>query len=149
MRCGRYASMQQMWKRLKKDNAGSYTVEAAYIIPLSLFLFILLFTIAFFLFNRCSLERATIVSALRSSEAVFSSAQEKYSIANDSINDVLSNNLLFAGDVSSEIDIQGNHIKIHLNTQEKDNTFVTISEKKVLNPVLFVREYRKIREVIK
>ena len=122
------------------DHKGSYTVEAAFIIPISLFLVMSFITIAFSLYNRCSIERAVCVSALRASEQIFKNSQQKNMEAGQAIQDVLAYNLLFENEIQKDISI-----KVSMSTSEKIGEFATKAKKKAVDPVLFVRTCRKIK----
>ena len=54
-------------KLILKNHNGNYTIEAAIIIPITLFLILAMISLSFSLYNRCSMERATAVSSLRGS----------------------------------------------------------------------------------
>lgn len=127
------------------DHKGSYTVEAAFIIPISLFLVMSFITIAFSLYNRCSIERAVCVSALRASEQIFKNSQQKNTEAGQAIQDVLAYNLLFENEIQKDISIKGNTINVSMSTSEKTGEFTTKAKKKAVDPVLFVRTCRKIK----
>ena len=127
------------------DHKGSYTVEAAFIIPISLFLVMSFITIAFSLYNRCSIERAVCVSALRASEQIFKNSQQKNTEAGQAIQDVLAYNLLFENEIQKDISIKGNTINVSMSTCEKIGEFTTKAKKKAVDPVLFVRTCRKIK----
>lgn len=132
--------------RILLDHKGSYTVEAAFIIPISLFLVMSLIMIAFSLYNRCSIERAVCVSALRASEQIFKNSQQKSTEAGQAIQDVLAYNLLFENEIQKDISIiKGNTINVSMSTSEKIGEFTTKAKKKAVDPVLFVRTCRKIK----
>ena len=74
------------WKNKEKifilvQNNGNYTIEAAIIIPLILFVILVFISLSFSLYNRCSLERAAIASALRGSEEIFSDSEIRFDTA--------------------------------------------------------------------
>lgn len=150
--------MRQMLWKVKKinffqtnvypvDNKGGFVVEAAVIIPISLFLIVWLITISFNLFNRCSLERACAISALRGSQDIFATNNEKYRIADQSFAKLLEINLLAAGEIYKEITVKGDKITVFLETASKQEKFSTVATKKSINPVAFIRTCRKIKGV--
>lgn len=138
-------SLKARINKIFLDHTGSYTVEAAFIIPISLFLVMSFITIAFLLYNRCSIERAVCVSALRASEQTFKDSQQKNIEAEQAIQDVLAYNLLFEGKIQKDISIKGNTINVSMSTSEKIGEFTTKAKKKAVDPVLFVRTCRKIK----
>ena len=133
---------------LSLDNRGSSTIEAAVIIPFTLFVIASLITLSFALFNRCSLERCVISSSLRASEAVFESNSERYNAASQTVKEVLVNNLLYRNNVESNIEVKGEKIKVVMCADEDEQNFYTSAEKTAINPVFFVRNCRKIKNLI-
>lgn len=141
------------WKNKEKrivllQNTGNFTIEAAIVIPLTLFLILAMISLSFSLYNRCSLERAAAVSALRGSEEIFSDNATRFDIVSRAINEVLNFNLLSAQEINKNIEIKGNQIVVALETQEKGNTFTTYSSKKAVNPVFWIRSFRKMKGVV-
>ena len=145
----RYAKWQNKEKRIVLlQNTGNFTIEAAIVIPLTLFLILAMISLSFSLYNRCSLERAAAVSALRGSEETFSDNATRFDIVSRAINEVLNFNLLSAQEINKNIEIKGNQIVVALETQEKGNTFTTYSTKKAVKPVFWIRSFRKLKGVV-
>ncbi|MBQ1173455.1 MAG: pilus assembly protein [Lachnospiraceae bacterium] len=141
------------WRNKEKmiiltQNAGNFAIEAAIIIPLTLFLILAMISLSFSLYNRCSLERAAVVSALRGSEEIFSDNAIRFDTVSKAINEVLNYNLLSEQEINKNIEIKGNQIVVVLETQEKGNTFTTCSNKKAINPVFWIRSFRKLKGVV-
>lgn len=131
-----------------KDQKGSFTIEAAVIIPFIVCLLMTILFFAFFLYDRCSLERAAGSAALRGSQEIWESSDVQYQKANEGINFVLSHNLLGADCVDKQVKISGNEIKVVLKMQYHKWEFQAESQKKVVNPVIFIRICRKGKGVI-
>lgn len=134
--------------RCLKDHKGSFTIEAAVIIPFIVCLLMTILFLAFFLYDRCSLERAAGSAALRGSQEIWESSDVQYRKANEGIDFVLSHNLLGADCVDKQIKISGNEIKVVLKMQYHKWEFQAESQKKVVNPVNFIRICRKGKGVI-
>ena len=141
------------WKNKEKrivllQNTGNFTIEAAIVIPLTLFLILAMISLSFSLYNRCSMERATAVSALRGSEEIFSDNAARYNKISQTIDEVLCFNLLSESEMNKNIKIKGNSIVVILEAKEKNNTFTTYSGKKAINPVLWIRTFRKMKGMV-
>ena len=141
------------WKNKEKifilvQNNGNYTIEAAIIIPLILFVILVFISLSFSLYNRCSLERAAIASALRGSEEIFSDSEIRFDTANRAVDEVLYLNLLSETEINKNIKRNGNRIVVSLDAKEKGNTFTTYSQKKAVNPVFWIRNLRKMNGVV-
>lgn len=135
-------------KQILRNNNGNYTIEAAIIIPITLFLILAMISLSFSLYNRCSMERAAAVSALRGSEEIFSDNAVRYDKVSQTIDEVLCFNLLSETEMNKNIIIKGNSIVVILEAKEKNNTFTTYSGKKAVNPVLWLRTFRKMKGVV-
>lgn len=135
-------------KQILRNNNGNYTIEAAIIIPITLFLILAMISLSFSLYNRCSMERAAAVSALRGSEEIFSDNAVRYDKVSQTIDEVLCFNLLSEEEMYKNIKIKGNSIVVILEAKEKNNTFTTYSGKKAVNPVLWLRTFRKMKGVV-
>ena len=141
------------WKNKEKrivllQNTGNFTIEAAIVIPLTLFLILAMISLSFSLYNRCSMERAAAVSALRGSEEIFSDNAARYNKISQTIDEVLCFNLLSESEMNKNIKIKGNSIVVILEAKEKNNTFTTYSGKKAINPVLWIRTFRKMKGMV-
>lgn len=134
--------------RCLKDHKGSFTIEVAVIIPFIVCLLMTILFFAFFLYDRCSLERAAGSAALRGSREIWESSDVQYRKADEGIDFVLSHNLLGADCVEKQIKISGNKIKVALKIQYHKWEFQAESQKKVVNPVNFIRICRKEKGVI-
>lgn len=95
------------------------------------------------------MERAAAVSALRGSEEIFSDNAARYDTVSQTIDEVLCFNLLSEEEINKNIEIKGNLIVVILEAKEKNNTFTTYSSKKAVNPVLWIRTFRKMKGVVK
>lgn len=140
--------MRKLLKQCMVDNRGSFTVESAVIISFLVLVITALLFLSFFLYDQCSLERAAAISALRGSEAVWESQDIRYREADKGIREVLENNLLGENDVETHIEVKGNDIEVTLKMQYKWWEFQAKAGKKVINPVAFIRNCRKLEGVI-
>lgn len=134
--------------RCLKNNKGSFTIEAAIIIPFIVCLIMSILFLAFFLYDRCSLQRAAASAALRGSQEIWESSDMQYQKADEGIDFVLSHNLLGADCVDKQVQINGNEITVVLRMQYYKWEFQAESQKKVINPVNFIRICRKGKGVM-
>lgn len=125
------------------NNKGSFTIEAAVIIPFTLFLLMTILFFSLFLYDRCSLQRAAASAALRGSRETWASSDIQYQKADEGIDFVLSHNLLGADCVDKQVKISGNRITVVLNMQYHKWEFRAESQKNIINPVNFIRTCRK------
>lgn len=131
----------------EKDNRGSFTIEAAVIISFLIIVINIILVLAFFLYNRCSLERAAAMGALRGSQAVWEDNSYRGRKADEGVNEILSYNLLGTDRVEKEITVKGNRISVALDMHIRQWKFHTKVEKKCINPVLFIRNCRKLESL--
>lgn len=127
-----------------KDNRGSFTIEAAVIISFLVIVVSMILVLAFFLYNRCSLERAAAMGALRGSQAVWEDNSCRSQKADKGVDEILSYNLLGTDKVEKEITVKGNQISVALDMHIRYWRFHTKVKKKSVNPVLFIRNCRKL-----
>lgn len=133
---------------LIKDRSGASVIEATIIIPLFVFIISGILYLTLFLYNRCSLERACDMAALRGSQAVWSSADEQYKRAENGIEEILRYNLLGDCKVMSEIRIQEKKVRVTLQGEFLWWNYETEESKRVINPVQFVRTCTKINTLV-
>lgn len=126
-----------------KDHKGSFTIEAAIIIPFIVCLLVTILFFSLFLYDRCSLERAAGSAALKGSQEIWESSDVQYQKADKGIDFVLSHNLLGTDQVDKQIIIKGNEVNVTLKMQYQKWEFQAESKKKVINPVNFIRICRK------
>lgn len=130
------------------NNRGSATVEAAVIVPLLVLLFASIIFLSFFLYDKCALERAASMAALRGSQAVWEDNTVRYQRTDEGVTNILENALLGAKEVQKQIKVEGNQIKVCLETQYQWWNFQAEAEKKAVNPTEFIRNCRKVKGVI-
>lgn len=133
----------------KKDNRGSFTIEAAVIISFLVIVINIILVLAFFLYNRCSLERAAAMGALRGSQAVWENNSCRSQKADEGVDEILAYNLLGTDKVEKKITVQGNRISVALDMHIRQWDFHAEVEKKSVNPVLFIRNCRKLENLRK
>ena len=78
----------------KMNDCGSFTIEAAVIISFLVIVINIILVLTFFLYNRCSLERAAAMGALRGSQAVWEDNSYRSRKADEGVDEILSYNLL-------------------------------------------------------
>lgn len=139
--------MKKSEKSLRRDNRGSFTIEAAVIISFLVIVINLIIVLAFFLYDRCSLERAAAMGALRGSQAVWENNSVRSQKADEGVDEILIYNLLGTDKVEKKITVTGNQISVALDMHIRQWNFHTEIEKKCMNPVLFIRNCRKLENV--
>ncbi len=140
---------KQEKNKRKRNNRGSFTIEAAVIISFLVIVVNIILVLAFFLYNRFSLERAAAMGALRGSQAVWEDNSYRSRKADEGVDEILSYNLLGTDRVEKEIAVKGNRISVALDMHIRRWYFHTEVEKKCINPVLFIRNCRKLESLRK
>lgn len=130
-----------------KDCRGSFTIEAAVIVSFLVFLMQAIILFSFFLYNRCSMERAAAMGALRGSQEIWQDNSFRYQKTEEGINNILSYNLLGQALTEKEIEVKGNLVRVKLRLQSRFGELETEAEKKAVNPVIFIRNYRKLKQI--
>lgn len=131
-----------------KDNNGSFTIEAAIIIPFIVIVLTAVIFLSFFLYDKCSLERAAAMAALRGSQEVWEDNNIRYQKADEGIKAVLEANLLGTNCVEKHVEVKGNQVCVLLKMQYKWWDFSAQAEKQAVNPITFIRNCRKAEGVI-
>ena len=131
------------------NNKGSFTIEAAVIISMIVFIINAILFLTFFLFNRCSVERAAAAGSLRGSQLIWGSNAERQQAASEGIRDVLSFNLLGAESVESRVEVRGDKVYTHVSGSIRDWEYEAEYTKKAMNPVMLVRACRKVKALEK
>lgn len=131
----------------KMNNRGSFTIEAAVIISFLVIVINIILVLAFFLYNRCSLERAAAMGALRGSQAVWEDNSYRSRKADEGVDEILSYNLLGTDRVEKEITVKGNRVSVALDMHIRRWDFHAEVEKKCINPVVYIRNCRKLESL--
>lgn len=139
--------MKKPEENQRRDNRGSFTIEAAVIISFLVIVINLIIVLAFFLYNRCSLERAAAMGALRGSQAVWENNSVRSQKADEGVDEILIYNFLGTDKVKKQITVTGNQISVALDMHIRQWDFHTKVEKKCMNPVLFIRNCRKLENI--
>lgn len=132
-----------------KDNRGSFTVEAAVIIPFIILVLTAVIILSFFLYDKCALERAAAMAALRGSQEVWEDNNIRYQKTDEGIGAVLENNLLGTSCVEKHVEVKKDQVCVLLKMQYQWWNFSAQAEKGVVNPITFIRNCRKAEGVIK
>lgn len=130
-------------KKPVKDNRGSFTIEASVIISFLFLVITGILFLSFFLYDRCVVERAAAMAALRGSEAVWEDNPIRYQRADEAVGEILTGRLLGADSVEKSVNISGSRVTVSLSIKFKWWDFQAEAEKKAINPVLFIRNCRK------
>lgn len=131
------------------DERGSATVEAAVVVPFFLLIIAVILHLTFFLYDSCTLERATDVACLRAGQLLWDTNDLRLEKAEGGALDVLAGNLLGVKDVEQDIKVKGDRVEVRLSAQYKWWTIDVRKEKKRCNPVQFIRDCKKTEGVIK
>lgn len=102
--------------KLKKKNVkwglkGSFTLEAALLMPLILACIIVIMYLSFYIHNQAALYSIAYEGALKASQLNADERSEIYSI----IDGLLENKLLGAGTINKQVKIDGKSIKVFLS----------------------------------
>lgn len=135
-------------KKVIKEQRGSFTIEGTVIISFLFFVITGLLFLSFFLYDRCVIERAAAMAVLRGSEAFWEDNEVRFQKSEEAIDDIVIGRLLGADFVEKNIKVSGSQVKVSLSMRLKWWNFQAKSEKKAVNPVLFIRNCRKGQELI-
>lgn len=130
------------------DNRGSFTIEASVVMSLLIMVITAVLFLTFFLYNRCLLERAASMSALRASGSVREDQDARYKRAEEGIKDILQEHLFGDPQIQTSIEIKGNDAEVTLIMQYKWWKFEASATKKAVYPVTFIRNCRKLEGVM-
>ncbi|MBQ8189231.1 MAG: pilus assembly protein [Lachnospiraceae bacterium] len=130
------------------DERGSATVEATVVVSFFLMILLLILRVSFFLYDGCRLERAANVACLRASQLPWDNNDLRFQKAEDGIVDIVSGSLLGVQEVEQDIAANKNQVKVVLSASYQWWTINIYKEKKVLNPVQFVRDCKKTKGVM-
>lgn len=134
-------------RRFAEDCRGSFTIEAAVVVSFLVFLIQAIILLSFFLYNRCSMERAAAMGALRGSQAIWQDNTFRYQKAEEGVDNMLSYNLFGEALPERKIEVKGNLVKVELKLQSCFGELDIKAEKKVINPVAFIRNCRKLKQI--
>lgn len=130
------------------DERGSATVEATVVVSFFLLILLLILHVSFFLYDGCRLERAADVACLRASQLLWDNNDLRFQKAEDGIVDIVSGSLLGVQEVEQDVAVNGNQVKVALSAPYQWWTIDIHKEKKILNPVQFVRDCKKAKGVV-
>lgn len=150
-------------KQSKKfDFCGSSTIETALIMPLILTILFMLIYLTLFLYGKAQISRNAYVSVLRASQAETEPLKKRTAIANQELNQLLSESYLEGIDVTKDMQSKGNSFIMHVNFKQKIPAVVFMEkgmsqkvftdsvrfEAKTNHPVSFIRSCRKLLDGI-
>lgn len=130
------------------DERGSATVEATVVVPFFLLILLLVLHVSFFLYDGCRLERAADVACLRASQLPWDNNDLRFQKAEDGIVDGVRGSLLGVQEVEQDVAVNGTQVKVVLSASYQWWTIDIHKEKKLLNPVQFVRDCKKAKGVV-
>lgn len=136
-------------KKGMENNRGSFTVEAVVLISFLVLTIATIISLSVFLYNKCSMERAAAVGALRGSQAVWEGQNARYEKAEKGVCEIVSDYLLGDYQVNTSVEVKGDDISVALKMNFQQWEFQSEDSKKAINPVAFIRNCRKWEGVIK
>ena len=144
--------------RKNKYKKGSYTVEAAFILPMILFSMIAVIYLSFFIHNKIILSKEAYISALRISQCMGKPTDREVEIEEQDAKVRVKNRILACDQVESNYSLNNKNIQISyhmifrlakgiipvkvLNTDVWD--FYVGKEVQVFQPVEFIRTCKKL-----
>ena len=153
---------------MKNNNSkkGSFTVEAAIIMPLIFIVIIMLIYVAFFLYNRCIIAQKTYIAALRGclyEEGVTDKVLDRNAYITKQKEDLYENKLIAAQSSYSNVNVEKKEIVIKsgilvkvpfstlLKKQGYKNGWQTSVEKRsfMIDEVDFIRSCKKLERLNK
>lgn len=93
-----------------KDRKGSFTVELALLMPLIIGVFLFIFFLAYYLHDRCIIEKACYVAALRGSLETESDSIEN--VVRKALEEVLPKRLLGSWDLKEQIEVTNQEVRV-------------------------------------
>lgn len=96
----------------KKSYDGYFTVEAALLMPMVLLFTTTMIFVAFFMYDRSMLEHCAYEAALRGSSSLIMDNDEAYERTLEAAVSLIDDKIFAAGDVSYDITVTGNEIKV-------------------------------------
>ncbi|MCR5654548.1 MAG: pilus assembly protein [Lachnospiraceae bacterium] len=130
-----------------RDERGSFTVEAAVIVSFMFFVIQAFIFLSFYLFNLCSVTRAAEMAALRASQAVWETSQERYNIASAAVAEILEHNLIGEAQISSKITSKAHKVTVEVGCKSTSWQQTVTASRNVIHPVQLLREARKIKKL--
>ena len=93
-----------------KDREGSFTVELALLMPLLIGLFLFVFFLAYYMHDRCMIEKACYAAALRGSQETESDRMEGE--AREALDEVLPKRLLGSWELEEQIEVTKQEVRV-------------------------------------
>ena len=144
-------------KRMRNEQEGYFTVEASLILPIVFVCILLVVYLGFFQYDRCALEQKMNLITLISVSADCKDSEEKVSLVRKYMAEP-DDRFLALGDKSYEVSVKKGKMRVvyqgtisfpfqsFLGWKKGAIWKIDVSsEGIILNPVLFVRNYRKIK----
>lgn len=93
-----------------KDREGSFTVELALLMPLLIGLFLFVFFLAYYMHDRCMIEKACYAAALRGSQETEPDRMEGE--AREALDEVLPKRLLGSWELEEQIEVTKQEVRV-------------------------------------
>ncbi len=129
------------------DHRGAATIEAAIIIPFVFITILNFMFLAFFLFNRCSVDRACETAVLRAGRMEWDSNEERYQKAETGIAEALVGQLLGNTEYERKLEITGTKVSVAMSHSFRGWEHQIEREEKIMQPLTFVRGCRKLERL--
>lgn len=113
-------------KGVLKDRKGSFTVELALLMPLMIGVFLFIFFLAYDMHDRCMIEKACYVAALRGSQETETDRME--GAAREALGEVLPKRLLGSWQLEEQIEVTKQEVRVSEsgNMQMKEGLLVLL-----------------------
>ena len=131
------------------------TLEASFIIPLVIMLYILIIYCSFFLYNQCIISQGCYIAALRGSQ-YRNVSNEKIKMLVEMEIEELMNQQIFYSNTNYKVEVNSFSIRVEANSnipllmrelqiyKIKTFTIIGYSEIKRIEPVNLIRKFRKL-----
>lgn len=106
----------------KKDLRGSFTIEAAIIMPIIIIIMVMLIYLGFFQYNRCVMTQKTYVAALRGAiydEQLEGNILERNRYTETELKNLYGTKILAARGFRSRVEMDNKEVKVHSDTSVK------------------------------
>lgn len=128
---------------MKKTLKGSYTIEAAFIVPMILSLFVVLVYVLFYYHDK------NIVAGAAYETLAMGTGRMEYDAEELSVffQERIQGKLLLFGNIEDDIEIRKEEIRIQCEGRKKYMRFKVIQKARVTEPEEFIRNLRKFQMI--
>lgn len=128
---------------MKKKLKGSFTVEAAFLIPFILFLFGMLMQVLFYYHDKNVLMVKSMEAAVYGSGRIAPDEAEIHAYFRSAVADKL---MLFT-EVDEEVDVDKEKVVVRCKARKNNMTVTTEGVAFITEPEGFIREIRKLKKI--